>query len=50
MTLESFLMIVAPLSLFIFGVLIIPFISKNNLNSKEKAFKLIDDFEKKYIY
>ena len=50
MTLESFLLIIAPLSIFIFGVLIIPHISKPKSKEFIDPHKIISDFEKKYIY
>tara|TARA_B100000963_G_scaffold233822_1_gene204251 strand:+ start:160 stop:312 length:153 start_codon:yes stop_codon:yes gene_type:complete len=50
MTLESFLIIVAPLLLFIFGVLIIPYISKPKGEELIDPHKIISEFEKKYIY
>ena len=50
MTLESFLLILAPLSIFIFGVLIIPYISKPKSKELIDPHKIISDFEKKYIY
>ena len=50
MTLESFLLIVAPLCLFIVGILIIPHISKPKSNELIDSYKLINEFEKKYIY
>ena len=50
MKLESFLIIVAPLTVFVVGVLIIPYLSKPRIKSRNETFKAIDDFEKKYIY
>ena len=50
MNLESFLLILAPLSIFILGVLIIPNIVKPKSNELNDSFKLINEFEKKYIY
>ena len=50
MTLESFLLIIAPLSIFILGVLIIPNISKPKTKDLIDSYKLINEFEKKYIY
>jgi len=50
MTLESFLLIVAPLSIFILGVLIIPYITKPKTLKLSDSYKLINEFEKKYIY
>ena len=50
MTLESFLLILAPMSIFIFGVLIIPYISKPKSKELNDPHKIISDFEKKYIY
>ena len=46
----SLYMIVAPLSLFIIGVLIIPYLTKPRKLDAKDSFKLIDEFEKKYIY
>ena len=50
MTLESFLLIIAPLSIFILGVLIIPYIAKPKRKKLIDPQKIISDFEKKYIY
>ena len=50
MTLESILLILAPLSIFILGVLIIPYITKPKNKELNDSFKLINEFEKKYIY
>ena len=50
MTQESFLLILAPLFIFIFGVLIIPYISKPKSKELIDPQKIISDFEKKYIY
>ena len=50
MTLESFLLILAPLSMFILGVLIIPYITKPKSKDLIDPYKIISDFEKKYIY
>ena len=50
MNLESFFLILAPLSIFIFGVLIIPYISKPKSKKLIESYKLINEFEKKYIY
>ena len=50
MTLESFLLILAPLSMFILGVLIIPYITKPKSKDLIDPDKIISDFEKKYIY
>ncbi len=50
MTLESFLLILAPLSIFILGVLIIPHIAKPKAKELRNSYKLINEFEKKYIY
>ena len=50
MNLESLLLILAPLSVFIFGVLIIPLISKPKSKELTESYKLINEFEKKYIY
>ena len=50
MTIESFLMIIAPLSLFIIGVLFIPNLMRINNPKSNVTYKLIDELEKKYIY
>ncbi len=50
MTLESFLLILAPLFIFIFGVFIIPYIAKPKTKKLIETHKIISDFEKKYIY
>ena len=50
MTLESILLILAPLSLFILGVLTIPYITKPRSKNLSNSYKLINEFEKKYIY
>tara|TARA_Y100000589_G_scaffold316278_1_gene340852 strand:- start:3027 stop:3179 length:153 start_codon:yes stop_codon:yes gene_type:complete len=50
MNFEAFLFVVAPLILFITGVLLIPFIFKPKYKEKSESYKLIDDLEKKYIY
>tara|TARA_B100000963_G_C22196059_1_gene481013 strand:- start:83 stop:235 length:153 start_codon:yes stop_codon:yes gene_type:complete len=50
MNLESFLLILAPLSIFTVGVLIIPFIAKPKSIKLKDSSKLINEFEKKYIY
>ena len=50
MTLESFLFVLAPLFIFILGVLIIPSISRPKSNEIRDPNKLINEFEKKYIY
>ena len=50
MTLESFLLIVAPLSIFILGVLFIPFFAKPKTKKLLDSYKLINEVEKKYIY
>ena len=47
---ESLLLILAPLSLFIMGVLIIPYITKPRSKKLIETYKLISEFEKKYIY
>ena len=50
MTIESFFLILAPLFLFLLGVLIIPYISKPKSNGLRDSYKLINELEKKYIY
>ena len=50
MTLEAFLLILAPLSIFVLGVLIIPYITKPKSKELIESYKLINEFEKKYIY
>ena len=50
MTLESFLMIVAPLFVFVTGVLIIPNFIKLKKSKTINTYKIIDELEKKYIY
>ena len=50
MTLESFLLILAPLSVFILGVLIIPYFSKPKSKDLIDSHKIISELEKKYIY
>ena len=50
MTQESFLLIIAPLSMFILGVLIIPYFTKPKSKELIDPHKIISDFEKKYIY
>jgi len=50
MTQESLLLILAPLSVFILGVLIIPYITKPKSKELIDSYKLINEFEKKYIY
>tara|TARA_Y100001978_G_C23622883_1_gene399403 strand:+ start:417 stop:569 length:153 start_codon:yes stop_codon:yes gene_type:complete len=50
MNLESFLLVIAPISVFVFGVLFISFMGRELEQSKDKTFKLIDELEKKYIY
>ena len=50
MTIESFLLILAPLSIFILGVLIIPYIAKPKSDELIDPQKIISEFEKKYIY
>ena len=50
MNLESLLFVIAPLSLFVFGVLFISHIGKRISIKNSTDYKLIDDFEKKYIY
>jgi len=50
MNLESLVFIIAPISLFVFGVLFISNMGKRINKKSVSAFKLIDDLEKKYIY
>ncbi len=50
MTLESFLLVLAPLFIFIIGVLIIPYISKPKSKKLIDSYEIINEFEKKYIY
>ncbi len=50
MNLESLLFIVAPLILFVSGVLLISHMGKRINKKSNSAFELIDDLEKKYIY
>ena len=50
MNTEAFLFIIAPLTLFVFGTLLIPSFSKNKNKKLNDSFKLINDLEKKYIY
>lgn len=50
MNLESLLMVIAPLSLFLFGVLFISYLGKRVNIKSNSAYKMIDDLEKKYIY
>ena len=50
MNLESLLFVVAPLTLFVSGVLIISYMGKRINKKSEPVFDLIDDLEKKYIY
>ena len=50
MTLESNMLVIAPLLLFIFGVLIIPLLAKPRIKNTRQVNKLIDELEKKYIY
>ena len=50
MNFESLVFIVAPISLFVFGVLMISVMGKRINKNSESAYKLIDDLEKKYIY
>ena len=50
MNLESFLFVIAPLSLFTIGVLVISHFGQRINKKSDKAYKLIDDLEKKYIY
>ena len=50
MNIESLLIVVAPLTLFIVGILTISHMGKRIHNKSNSAFDLIDDLEKKYIY
>lgn len=50
MTLESNMLVIAPLLLFIVGVLIIPLLVKPRIKNSTQVNKLIDELEKKYIY
>ena len=50
MNLESFLFVVAPLILFVTGVLTISYMGKHINKKSETTFEIIDDLEKKYIY
>ena len=50
MTPESFLIVIAPLVLFVLGVLVIPIVVKPRIKASDQNFKLIDEIEKKYIY
>tara|TARA_Y100000589_G_scaffold311199_1_gene330326 strand:- start:1707 stop:1859 length:153 start_codon:yes stop_codon:yes gene_type:complete len=50
MTLEPFLLILAPLSIFILGVLIIPSIAKPKSRDLSDSYEIINQIEKKYIY
>jgi len=50
MTFESLMFILAPLFLFVLGVLIIPQIVKPKNMKLDDSYKLINDLEKKYIY
>ena len=50
MTLEPFLMIIAPLFIFVAGVLFIPYIMRSKKITSVNKYKLIDELEKKYIY
>lgn len=50
MTSESILMIIAPLFIFVVGVLLIPYTNRYRVNKTSNAYKLIDEIEKKYIY
>ena len=50
MNLESLLFVVAPLMLFVTGVLTISYMGKRINNKSDSTFEIIDDLEKKYIY
>ena len=50
MNLDSLLFVIAPLTLFVTGVLIISYMGKRFSKKSNSAFDLIDDLEKKYIY
>ena len=50
MNLDSLLFVVAPLTLFVSGVLIISHMGKKIYTKSSSTFDLIDDLEKKYIY
>ena len=50
MNLESILFVLAPLFVFILGVLFIPVLVKPKINKSNNTFKAIEDLEKKYIY
>ena len=50
MNFYSFIYILAPLFVFIIGVLLIPSIVKPRNKALKESFKLINELEKKYIY
>lgn len=50
MSIDSFLFLIAPLILFVVGVLSLPLIFKPKTDTRRDLYKLIDDLEKKYIY
>ena len=50
MNLESLLFIIAPLTLFVSGVLLISYMGKKINTKSSSTFDLIDDLEKKDIY
>ena len=50
MALEPFLMIIAPLFIFVTGVLFIPYIMRSKKIKSINKYKLIDKLDKKYIY
>ena len=50
MIIDSFLFLIAPLIVFVLGVLSLPLIFKSKIDTKKDSYKLIDDLEKKYIY
>tara|TARA_B100000945_G_C19996660_1_gene419113 strand:- start:282 stop:434 length:153 start_codon:yes stop_codon:yes gene_type:complete len=47
---ESFLFILAPLALFVLGVIFIPLLLKPKNKSLNDSYELINEFERKYIY
>ena len=50
MNLESLLFVVAPLTVFVSGVLSISHMGKKIYRKSNSTFDLINDLEKKYIY
>ena len=50
MPFDSFLFLIAPLIVFVVGVLSLPLIFKPKTDTSRDSYKLIDDLEKKYIY